>query len=79
MNEVLTLCLMRTQAGSGLGGILLGLLNIVVTDLNILLGVDCNPLSGVGIGGNTCDAHPVCCENNAVVSYQHLSAPITTN
>ncbi|KAK7692066.1 hypothetical protein QCA50_005471 [Cerrena zonata] len=59
-------CNQVVTAGSGLGGIILGLLNIVVTDLDILLGVKCNPLSVIGIGGNTCEAHPVCCENNAV-------------
>ncbi|KAH7927952.1 fungal hydrophobin [Leucogyrophana mollusca] len=44
---------------------LLGLLGIVLTDLDILVGLTCSPISAVGIGsGATCNAEPVCCENN---------------
>ena len=58
------------QAGSAAGAALLGLLGVVVQDLNVLLGLDCSPISVVGVGsGSECSASPVCCENNDVVSH----------
>ncbi|CAL1710925.1 unnamed protein product [Somion occarium] len=45
---------------------LLGLLGIVVTDLTALVGLGCSPISVIGVGGGTCNASPVCCQNNAV-------------
>ncbi|KAJ3535273.1 hypothetical protein NM688_g7001 [Phlebia brevispora] len=60
-------CNVVTQAGSPLGNLLLGLLGIVVSDLDVLLGADCTPLSiGEVLGGATCSATPVCCEDNSV-------------
>lgn len=60
---------MALQASSVAGGLLLGLLGIVLNDLNVLLGLDCSPISVVGVGsGSACSANVVCCENNAVVS-----------
>ncbi|CAL1710922.1 unnamed protein product [Somion occarium] len=59
-------CNQVVTADSGLGGLLLGLLNIVVTDLNVLLGVECDPITVIGGGGSACDAHPVCCENKSI-------------
>lgn len=44
--------------------LLLGLLGIVLSDLNVLVGITCSPLSIIGIGGNSCTAQPVCCTNN---------------
>ncbi|KAL5523252.1 SC3_2 [Sanghuangporus sanghuang] len=43
---------------------LLGLLGIVLEDLDVLVGLTCDPISVVGVGSSGCDAHPVCCENN---------------
>ncbi|KAK7692065.1 sc3 hydrophobin [Cerrena zonata] len=45
---------------------LLGLLGIVLQDLNVLLGINCSPISVIGIGGNSCSANPVCCDDNSV-------------
>ncbi|KAI0812339.1 fungal hydrophobin-domain-containing protein [Irpex lacteus] len=62
-------CQSTTTSNSDTGNILLDLLGIVVTGVDILLGIDCSPISVVGIGsGSACNASPVCCENNAVVS-----------
>ncbi|KAK7037488.1 sc3 hydrophobin [Paramarasmius palmivorus] len=43
---------------------LLGLLGVVLQDLNVLVGITCTPISVIGIGGNSCNAQPVCCTNN---------------
>ncbi|EJD00400.1 hydrophobin-251 [Fomitiporia mediterranea MF3/22] len=44
---------------------LLGLLGIVVQDVTAQVGVTCTPISVIGVGGNSCNAQPVCCENNS--------------
>ncbi|KAK7472098.1 sc3 hydrophobin [Stygiomarasmius scandens] len=43
---------------------LLGLLGIVVQSVDALVGITCSPISVIGIGGNSCNAQPVCCQNN---------------
>ncbi|ESK86853.1 hydrophobin [Moniliophthora roreri MCA 2997] len=43
---------------------LLGLLNVVLSDLNIQVGLTCSPISILGGGGAGCVAQPVCCQNN---------------
>ncbi|OSC99926.1 fungal hydrophobin [Trametes coccinea BRFM310] len=52
------------KANEGIFGALLGLLEMVV-DPEVLVGVQCSPLSAVGVGGSSCSATPVCCENNS--------------
>ncbi|KAF8915272.1 hydrophobin-251 [Mucidula mucida] len=47
---------------------LLGLLGIVLGDITAMVGLGCSPISLVGIGGSSCSAHPVCCQNNAAGS-----------
>nr|AAY97884.1 hydrophobin 1 [Phlebiopsis gigantea]ACM89291.1 hydrophobin [Phlebiopsis gigantea] len=52
---------------SASSNILLGLLGVVVGDLTGLVGLNCSPLSIIGIGsGNACTASPVCCSNTQV-------------
>ncbi|KAK7449197.1 hypothetical protein VKT23_013343 [Stygiomarasmius scandens] len=40
-------------------------LGIVVQDVIALVGLTCTPISVIGVGGNSCSANPVCCENNS--------------
>ncbi|KAI0764935.1 fungal hydrophobin-domain-containing protein [Fomes fomentarius] len=55
------------QANSIPSKVILGLLGIFLQDLNIILGLNCSPITGVGVGsGDACSAVTVCCENNAV-------------
>jgi len=53
------------SASSSTASLLLGLLGIVLSDPNVLVGITCTPLSIVGVGGNSCTAQPVCCTNNS--------------
>ncbi|KAF9255192.1 hydrophobin-251 [Marasmius fiardii PR-910] len=48
----------------GIAG-LLGLLGVVVGPITGQVGVTCNPISVLGLGGNSCTAQTVCCENNS--------------
>ncbi|KAI5118972.1 hypothetical protein M0805_001111 [Coniferiporia weirii] len=58
-------CQSTESASSASGAALLGLLGIVLDDLNVLIGVTCSPISVIGVGGDSCDASPVCCEDNS--------------
>ncbi|OSD02172.1 hydrophobin 1 [Trametes coccinea BRFM310] len=59
-------CDSTESAGSAAGAALLGLLGIVVQDLNVLLGVNCSPITVIGVGtGSSCSAQTVCCEDNS--------------
>ncbi|TFK35244.1 fungal hydrophobin-domain-containing protein [Crucibulum laeve] len=44
---------------------LFGLLGIVLQNLNVDVGLTCDPISVIGIGSNSCNAQAVCCENNS--------------
>ncbi|THV02185.1 fungal hydrophobin [Dendrothele bispora CBS 962.96] len=43
---------------------LLGLLGVVLGGVAVPIGLTCDPISVIGIGGNSCSAQPVCCSNN---------------
>ncbi|EPQ52094.1 fungal hydrophobin, partial [Gloeophyllum trabeum ATCC 11539] len=43
---------------------LLGLLGIVLQDVNANVGITCSPISVIG-GGEGASAQPVCCEDNS--------------
>ncbi|THU89766.1 fungal hydrophobin [Dendrothele bispora CBS 962.96] len=45
-------------------GLLLGLLGIVLGPINAEVGINCSPISVIGVGGNSCTAQPACCQDN---------------
>ncbi|CDO70110.1 hypothetical protein BN946_scf184806.g37 [Trametes cinnabarina] len=45
---------------------LLGLLGLDVNSISGKVGIQCSGISGVGVGQSSCQASPVCCENNNV-------------
>nr|BAB17622.1 hydrophobin [Flammulina velutipes]BAB17623.1 hydrophobin [Flammulina velutipes] len=53
------------QASSGPAALILGLLGVVLQDVNVLVGLDCSPITVIGGGNGGCNASPVCCENNS--------------
>ena len=58
-----------TQANSAGIAAILALLGIVLQDVNAAVGLDCSPITVIGVGtGNQCNANVVCCDNNNVVS-----------
>ncbi|KAL0952919.1 hypothetical protein HGRIS_007134 [Hohenbuehelia grisea] len=59
-------CCNSVQKASAAGpAAILALLGVVVQNVNALVGLTCNPISVIGVGGNSCNAQPVCCENNS--------------
>ncbi|KZT30245.1 hydrophobin-251 [Neolentinus lepideus HHB14362 ss-1] len=49
---------------------LLGLGDIVLPDINAMVGLDCSPITAIGLGGRATDAvcnsaRPACCEDNS--------------
>ncbi|KAF5393175.1 hypothetical protein D9757_001292 [Collybiopsis confluens] len=53
------------SASSSVVGLLLGLLGIVLSDLNVDVGLTCSPISVVGVGSSGCSAQAVCCQDNS--------------
>ncbi|KAF4577445.1 hypothetical protein EYR36_005434 [Pleurotus pulmonarius] len=47
---------------------ILGLLGIVLSSVDVLVALTCSPLTVIGVGGTSCSAQTVCCENNNFVS-----------
>ncbi|GLB40808.1 putative hydrophobin [Lyophyllum shimeji] len=59
---------------------LLSFLGVAVQGLTGQVGVTCNPISGIGIGGNSCAAQPVCCKDNSFNGVIALGcSPINVN
>lgn len=70
---MLTICVWSLCAESAAGTALLGLLGVVLDDLNVLLALDCSPVSVVGVGsGSACSGTTVSCSNGVVVSAPSL-------
>ncbi|GLB42274.1 putative hydrophobin [Lyophyllum shimeji] len=53
------------DASSPAVGLLAGLLGIVLGPITGQVGLTCNPISVIGVGGNSCSAQPVCCTGNS--------------
>ncbi|CAL1707430.1 unnamed protein product [Somion occarium] len=66
------------SASSASSAALLGLLGIVLSDLKVLLGLDCSPITIIGGVAGGCSASPVCCQNNSFGSLISIGCiPIT--
>ncbi|TEB23099.1 hydrophobin-251 [Coprinellus micaceus] len=52
------------QASNPVVGLLAGLLGIVLGPLTGQVGLNCSPISVIGLPGNSCSAQPVCCTGN---------------
>ncbi|KAI0723498.1 fungal hydrophobin [Earliella scabrosa] len=60
-------CNKLERADSAAGAAILSVLGVAVQDVTAKIGLECSPISAVGVGsGNTCSSQPVCCENNNV-------------
>ncbi|KAE9407599.1 fungal hydrophobin, partial [Gymnopus androsaceus JB14] len=46
-------------------GLLLGLLGIVLQNLNVDVGLTCSPITVIGASGSSCSAQAVCCQDNS--------------
>ncbi|KAI0671379.1 fungal hydrophobin [Trametes maxima] len=58
-------CEKLTNAKDPIAKLLLELLGIIVKP-DVAIGLTCSPLSIIGLGGEFCGAHTVCCENNSL-------------
>ena len=56
-----------TQATPLQSTIIAALLGLLLGPIDALIGINCSPISVIGVGGNSCNANPVCCTNSAVV------------
>ncbi|KAK7027356.1 hypothetical protein VNI00_015319 [Paramarasmius palmivorus] len=51
-----------------------------VQDVTAQIGVTCNPISVAGIGGNSCSAQTVCCEDNSFNGFVAIGCtPVNVN
>ena len=68
----LTISFHTIQASGTAGSLILGLLGVVLTNLNVLVGSDCSPITVIGIANGQCASNPVCCDQNSWVSAQRV-------
>ncbi|OCH87293.1 fungal hydrophobin [Obba rivulosa] len=55
-----------TPADSQAVTTLLGLLGVVLSDINVLVGIDCSPITVVGVGSGDCSSTSVSCSSTQV-------------
>lgn len=61
------------QSQSAAGAAILKSLGVVLQDVNALVGLDCSPISVVGVGsGSACSGTTVSCSNGVIVSASRL-------
>ncbi|KAI0746809.1 fungal hydrophobin, partial [Daedaleopsis nitida] len=53
------------KADSKGASVLLGLLGIVLQNVNVPVGLGCSPITVIGVGGGQCKANAVCCQDNS--------------
>ncbi|OJT01980.1 Fruiting body protein SC3 [Trametes pubescens] len=59
-------CESTEKASSPSAAKVLGLLGVVVQDVDVIVGLTCSPITVVGVGsGSSCNANTVCCEDNS--------------
>ncbi|KAL1947115.1 hypothetical protein VTO73DRAFT_14076 [Trametes versicolor] len=59
-------CASTEKASAPSAAKLLGLLGVVVQDVDVLVGLTCSPITVIGVGsGSSCSASTVCCEDNS--------------
>ncbi|KAN0075528.1 Fungal hydrophobin domain containing protein [Tylopilus felleus] len=57
-----------------------GLLGLVLPSIEGLIGLDCSPITALGVSGNSCTAQAVCCSNNNFNGLINLGcSPINLN
>ncbi|TFK80850.1 fungal hydrophobin [Polyporus arcularius HHB13444] len=60
-------CNQVQEANDPATSVLLALIGVVVQGVDVLVGLDCNPISVINVGGsNQCNAQAVCCSDNNV-------------
>ncbi|KAH9944993.1 fungal hydrophobin [Epithele typhae] len=57
-------CQEVTTAGNPVAALIIGLLGLVL-DPKLVVGLTCSAIDIVSIGGHSCSANTVCCENNS--------------
>ena len=59
---------MQSKSAAAAG--ILSVVGVGVQDVTGMIGLQCSPLTVVGVGaGSSCSQQPVCCQNNNVVSF----------
>ncbi|KAK1222960.1 hypothetical protein PQX77_014160 [Marasmius sp. AFHP31] len=58
-------CESATKASDPSAAAVLGLLGIVLEDLNVLVGLNCSPITVIGGGNGACSSTTVYCEDNS--------------
>ncbi|KAK1224772.1 hypothetical protein PQX77_012319 [Marasmius sp. AFHP31] len=58
-------CESTSKASAPAAAALIGLLGIVLQDVNVLVGLNCSPITVVGGGNGACSSTTVYCEDNS--------------
>ncbi|PIL34935.1 hypothetical protein GSI_02722 [Ganoderma sinense ZZ0214-1] len=62
----LNCCQTMSSSSDPSTNLLLSLIGVVVHGVDVAVGLNCDPITVIGAGlSSTCQAHPVCCPDNA--------------